>query len=222
MWKWIALAALIAVLIVVNKWQPNLEKADVTKSSHAMDEEKATDEHDHEAEATPPKASIKATMEPGRVIEIKTTKGLIVFTLFEKDCPITTSRIADLVRQGLYDGVKWPRVEGWVIQTAEAKSPVPGIGLELAEGLRNAKGAVGMARTDDVNSNTSVFYILKEPQPSLDMKYTIFGRLLYGMDVAMKIRPTDSIITAKIRPLTDKDRKRLGEVLAMEVERSTN
>lgn len=197
-----------------------MQSTDVEQHSHAMDDlAEHHDEHEGEEAQPTPTPVAKATMEPGRVVELNTSRGLIAFTLFEKDCPITTSRIADLVMQGLYDGVKWPRVEEWVIQTAEAKSPVPGIGLELAEGLRSAKGAVGMARTDDPNSNTSVFYILKEPQPALEGKYTTFGRLLYGMEAAMKIKTGDVIKSAKLRPLTDKDRKRLGEVLAIETER---
>lgn len=173
-------------------------------------------------QALPPstKKLKNATMAPGRVVELHTTKGEIDFVLFEKDCPKTAGRIAKLVQNGAYNGVKFPRVENWLIQTDESKKSVQPMGCEILEGLTHAKGTVGMARADNnYNSNTSIFYILLEPQPGLDMEYTNFGRLINGMDVALKIKKNDSIISARVRPFTSLDKKRFNEVLRIEAER---
>lgn len=161
----------------------------------------------------------KATKEPGRVVVLNTTRGKIEFVLYEKDCPKTTTRIAGLVQGGFYDGITFPRVEGWVIQTNLAKREVPPMGVELTEGLTHAKGTVGMARAASPDSNTSVFYITLEPAPHLDSGYTNFGRVIRGMDVAMKIQLNDKIKTATIRPLTAADRLALQELLAPDAQR---
>jgi len=162
-----------------------------------------------------------ATKEPGRVVVLNTNRGVIEFVLYTQDCPKTTARIAELVAGGFYNGVKFPRAENWVIQTEAAKKQVPPMGLEIVNGLTHAKGAVGMARPSDPNGNTSVFYITLEPAYHLDMQYTNFGRVINGMDVAMKIKVGDVIKTAKLRPLTDADKKRFYEALKIESERRT-
>lgn len=162
-----------------------------------------------------------ATRQPGRVIVLNTSRGVIEFVLFEKDCPKTTKRIADLARSGAYNGVAFPRVENWVIQIDEAKKQVAPMGIEVVKGLTHAKGSVGMARPDDPNMNTSVFYITLEPAPHLDTLYTNFGRVTRGMDVAMKIKTGDTIKTATVRPLNDADRKLFDEALKIEAERRT-
>jgi hypothetical protein len=101
----------------------------------------------------------KATKEPGRVVVLDTTRGKIEFVLYEKDCPKTTARITDLVQGGFYNGVIFPRVEDWVIQTDLAKKQVTPMGIEITDGLTHSAGTVGMARANDPNSNMSVFYI---------------------------------------------------------------
>lgn len=161
----------------------------------------------------------KATKEPGRVVVLNTTRGKIEFVLYEKDCPKTTTRIAELVQGGFYDGVTFPRVEGWVIQTEPAKRDVPPMGLELTQGLTHAKGTVGMARPADPNANTSVFYITLEPAPHLDSGYTNFGRVIVGMDVAAEIGLKDKITTATIRPPTAADKLALQKLLTADAKR---
>ena len=166
----------------------------------------------------------EATLNPGRVVQLHTNKGLIEFVLFEEDCPKTTERIANLVSKRAYDGVKFGRVEkNDLIQTDEARIKVKPMGCELLRGMRHAKGSVGMARIGgDYRSNTSQFYILLEPHPALDLEYTNFGRLINGMDVAMKIEVGDVIRKATLRELTDKDKKRFFEILRIESDRKTD
>lgn len=172
-----------------------------------------------DAEKQPPLKT--ATKDPGRVVVLNTNRGTIEFVLFEKDCPKTTARIADLVQRGKYNGVKFPRAENWVIQTEQAKEKVPPMDIEVAKDLTHAKGSVGMARPADPHMNTSVFYITLEPAHHLDLQYTNFGRVINGMDTAMKIRKGDVIKTATVRPLTAADKKLFFEVLQIESDRKT-
>jgi cyclophilin family peptidyl-prolyl cis-trans isomerase len=82
------------------------------------------------------------------------------------------------------------------------------MGIEAREGLDNVKGSVGMARKgNDYNSNTSIFYILTESAPTLNGEYTVFGRVVKGMEAVVKMKKGDKIVSAKIRPLEDADRK---------------
>lgn len=155
-----------------------------------------------------------ATQEPGRVIVLDTTRGKIEFVMFEKDCPKTTARIAGLVQDGSYSAVPFPRVEDWVIQTEPAKRAVKPMGLELAEGLHHKRGTVGIARTSDPNSNTSVIYITLKPAPQLDLQYINFGHVIRGMDVADKIKLGDKIRTATIHPLSAADKQAFDKVMA--------
>ncbi|MCL5102547.1 MAG: peptidylprolyl isomerase [Armatimonadetes bacterium] len=209
MMKWILLIVLVAAMVGSYNWL----------------NETPTELHREEIQQKPTaellKSQAHATLTPGSVVELQTNKGQIDFVLFEKDCPTTTKRVAALVAAGAYNGVKFPRVEGWVIQTDMAKAKVKPMGIEVMKGLVNSKGAVGMARTSDPNSNTSIFYILLDPQPGLDGQYTVFGRVIRGMDNVIKIKKGDVIRRAKVRPLTDKDRKDFMEALKIEAERKT-
>jgi len=162
-----------------------------------------------------------ATMKAGRVVELHLDKGIIEFILFEEDCPKTCARITKLVNDGFYNGKAFHRVENWVIQTGETKEEYKGIACEIKEGLVNVKGSVGMARAQSYNSNTTQFYILKEPSPWLDREYTVFGRVISGMDVVMNIKQGDKINKAILREATKEDLKKFNEVLSIESERKT-
>ena len=188
--------------------------------------------HEHEEEAKQSEAAeseptdklvanFTASMELGRVAEITTTKGKIAVVFFEKDCPKTCGQIIDLLENNKYNGVKFGRVEdGQLIQIDAIKPDVSAIPLEARSGLDNVKGAVGMARIpDDKNSGTSAFYILMEPWRHLDGDYTVFGRVLRGMDVVMKITPEDKVTGSTIRDCTDEDRKRFDKLRTLEAER---
>jgi cyclophilin family peptidyl-prolyl cis-trans isomerase len=170
----------------------------------------------------PPKLP-NATLQPGRVVVLKTNRGKIEFVLYEKDCPKTTARMVKLVQGGDYNGVTFPRAENWIIQTELANRDVQPIGIEVAKGLLFDKGSVGMARAaDNTVSNTSVFFIALRPAHHLDLKYTCFGRVISGMDVAAKIVTGDQIETASLRPFTAADRKHLDEMLKVTSERAAH
>jgi cyclophilin family peptidyl-prolyl cis-trans isomerase len=161
-----------------------------------------------------------ATMTPGRVVELHTSKGRIDFVLFEKDCPKTCARVVSLVKGGYYNGLRFTRVEkNNLIQIEEREGYTSTIPLEVLNGLTNTKGAVGMARSQDPNSAVGSFYILIEPRRDLDYEYCVFGRLIRGMDVVTRIVQNDVINSARVRSLTPEDQKLFYKVLQIESER---
>lgn len=193
-------AALAATSLMLSKQKLGPERVEI----------KPPTQQQIEAMTKPRPVRIKtATLQPGRVVVVHTNRGTIEFVLYEKDCPKTTTRVADLVRSGAYNGVEFTRAEDWVIQTNSATTEVQPMGIEVAKGLLFDKGTVGMAHAGDANSNTSVFFIALKPAHHLDMKFTAFGRIISGMEVARRIAVGDRIETATLRPLSKVDRARL-------------
>jgi peptidyl-prolyl cis-trans isomerase B (cyclophilin B) len=159
---------------------------------------------------------------------LETTKGEIVIGLYGENAPLTVQHVTDLVGQGFYDNLLWYRVEEFVVQTGshyqslvaesgeaepdqakleEALTADSGVGTVMDEiGLSNVRGMVGMAKPSDAetqlpkaNSATTDFYILKMDETSLDPYFTIFGKVVKGMDVVDSLEDTDVLTSATIR-----------------------
>lgn len=133
---------------------------------------------------------------------METEKGNITFELYPDYAPNTVNNFAKLIGDGFYNryNMKFHRVvPGFVIQTGDPTGTGAGgskerIPLESKNKLsHNAKGIVAMARGADPNSATSQFYITLTPQTSLDGKYTIFGKVIAGLDVLEKIEKNDML-----------------------------
>lgn len=129
---------------------------------------------------------------------MKTTKGDIVIELFADKAPITVKNFLSYVDEKFYDGTIFHRVvKGFVIQggglTADfvTKKTKPPIKNEAANGLKNLRGTIAMARTSEIDSATCQFFINLVDNPFLDHKdntpegfgYAVFGRVVSGMDV---------------------------------------
>jgi peptidylprolyl isomerase len=133
---------------------------------------------------------------------VETDVGRMVLDLYEDDTPTTVNSFVWLALHHYYDGIAFHRVvEGFVVQGGDPNtiSGDPGtwgqggagyeFGLEIRKKYKyDAKGVLGMARTQDPNSNGSQFYITLAPTPNLDGQYTIFGRVIEGLDVLDKIQ----------------------------------
>ena len=119
---------------------------------------------------------------------IQTAMGNITIELFD-DMPITTGNFKNLVRTGVYDGTNFTRVvPGFVIQGGDATGKgitVQNITDELPNKHSNLRGYVAMAKTNQPNSATSQFFIdLNDSNAvSLDSNYSVFGKVVAGMDV---------------------------------------
>jgi peptidylprolyl isomerase len=102
-------------------------------------------------------------------------------------------RVKTLVRQGFYNGLTFHRViPDFMAQGGDPKgdgtggSPLPDVKAEF-NSLPHLRGTVAAARSDNPDSANSQFYIMFSPKVALDSKYTVFGRVISGMDAVDKI-----------------------------------
>ena len=125
---------------------------------------------------------------------IKTTKGDFSVQLYPKDAPQTVNSFIFLANNHYYDGLNFNRVvPGFVIQGGDPHGDAtggPGYTLpDEINGNKNEAGALAMANAGP-NTNGSTFYIDLVPQPNLDGHYTVFGKVVSGMDVVNAIGQT--------------------------------
>jgi cyclophilin family peptidyl-prolyl cis-trans isomerase len=137
--------------------------------------------------------------------EIDTSKGKVVIDLLEDSAPNTVNSFVFLALHHYFDGLKWHRVvPGFVAQTGDptgtgAGGPGYQFGLEIDPKLSyDAAGWVGMARTNDPNTNGSQFFITLAPAPHLTGAYTIFGKVTEGLEVVKQLTQQDTIETVRI------------------------
>jgi peptidylprolyl isomerase len=121
-------------------------------------------------------------------ILLVTSMGNITIELYD-DMPITSSNFKNLTEHGIYDGTIFHRVFHeviHVIQGGDASGKgitVPTIADELPNKHSNVRGSVAMAKTSAPNSATSQFYINLVDNLSLDSNYSVFGKVIAGMNV---------------------------------------
>jgi len=139
-------------------------------------------------------------------VEFDTTAGIIRVELFPAAAPKTVANFLDYVKSKHFDGTQFHRViDGFMIQgggfTADFKEKPtkPPIAIESEAsskaGMKNVVGTLAMARTSDPNSATSQFFINVNDNARLDFSaatpqgygYTVFGKVVSGMDVVTKI-----------------------------------
>jgi len=134
-------------------------------------------------------------------ISIATKKyGDIVIELYPAEAPRAVERILSLVRSGFYNDLRFHRVESYVIQTGALENDLAPIEGEMfSENLTHEPGMVGMARMpDDYDSATTQFYICKKHLPLMNKEYTLFGKVIQGMDIVQKIKRGDVIEEIKV------------------------
>jgi len=135
-----------------------------------------------------------------KMVKLETTKGAIVIEVNETAAPVTAANFLRYVSEGFYDGTIFHRViPGFMIQTGgfttdmQQKPPHEPIVNEAKNGLKNRRGTVAMARTNDPNSATSQFFINLVNNDFLNYSgprnpgYAVFGKVVEGMDVVEKI-----------------------------------
>jgi cyclophilin family peptidyl-prolyl cis-trans isomerase len=126
--------------------------------------------------------------EPQNILNLRlSTGGVVAVQLRPDKAPGHVERIKKLARAGFYDGLLFHRViDGFMAQTGDPQgtgqggSPLPDLKAEFND-LPHLRGAVSMARTDQPDSANSQFFIVFEPVLRLDNKYTVFGRVISGM-----------------------------------------
>ena len=142
------------------------------------------------------------------VVVFETNKGVLTAELLPLEAPKTVENILDLVGSGFYDGLIFHRViEGFVAQTGghlpdlTYKDAPRTVVNESRNGVGNRKYTLSMARTADPDSAGAQFYINLNDNRQLDYRpgqpgYTVFGRLIDGMDVAEEIGKVDTTVRA--------------------------
>ena len=128
-------------------------------------------------------------------IVFETSVGNFEVELFDKEAPISAKNFQDYVDDGFFDGVIFHRViPGFMIQGGgfepgmkqkKVKAPIKN---EATNGMKNKRGTLAMARTNDINSATSQFFVNLVDNEFLDNKagnygYAVFGRVDSGMEV---------------------------------------
>jgi cyclophilin family peptidyl-prolyl cis-trans isomerase/HEAT repeat protein len=128
---------------------------------------------------------------------IDTDRGSIQLELAVLDAPLTVANFVSLVRKGYFNGLTFHRVvPDFVVQAGDPRGDGEGgPGYTIRDELNQRpylRGTLGMA-LDWKDTGGSQFFITHSPQPHLDGRYTVFGRVLSGMDVVDRIQQWDVI-----------------------------
>lgn len=139
----------------------------------------------------------------GKINVLITVKdyGNIKLELDADNSPITVTNFINLVNRKFYDGLTFHRIiKGYMIQggdpehngTGESSKTIKGEFSEngITNNISHKRGVISMARSNDMNSASSQFFIVHEDSTFLDGKYAAFGKVLEGMDVVDKIAET--------------------------------
>ncbi len=151
---------------------------------------------------SPPEIQIDSSKTYRAIIE--TNVGVIELELYQQHAPKTVNNFVFLAGKGFYDGLSFHRViNNFMIQGGD---PIgtggggPGYRFEdeVAENpLKHEKGVISMANAGP-NTNGSQFFITHAPQPHLNGKHTVFGKVVVGQDVVDSIREGDKMEQVKI------------------------
>jgi peptidyl-prolyl cis-trans isomerase B (cyclophilin B) len=140
-------------------------------------------------------------------VKIETSRGAMELDLYPQHAPKTVNNFVFLVREGFYDGVVFHRViNDFMIQCGDPTGTGrggPGYRFDdELEGnpLIHEKGVLSMANAGP-NTNGSQFFITHSPQPHLNGRHTVFGKVIGGMDVVDAIRQGDRIERATVSEL---------------------
>jgi cyclophilin family peptidyl-prolyl cis-trans isomerase len=191
----------------------------------------------------PAKPAASQPEKPAKVerawVELQTDKGNIVLELDGVKAPLSTANFLAYVEKGHYDGTIFHRTisdfmiqGGGMTKEGSPKPTDPPIKNEAGNGLKNKRGTLAMARTADLNSATSQFYINTGDNDGtgprgIDLdrgRYTVFGKVVEGMDVVDAIKdaptvqdgrenstPKTPVVIVKARRLSDEEAKKYSE-----------
>ena len=143
------------------------------------------------------------------IMILKLKDGDVKIEMFPDVAPNHVKRITELANSGKYDNVVFHRViDGFMAQTGDVRfgnssssdfnlqragmggSDLPDLKQEFND-IPHERGTVSMARSSDPNSANSQFFICFEPAPYLDRNYTVFGKVVEGMELVDKIKKGD-------------------------------
>ena len=129
------------------------------------------------------------------MLYLELTSGRVAIELYPDAAPKHVARIKELAREKFYDGIVFHRViPGFMAQTGDPTGTGRGgsgqkLPAEFSRDLSFERGTIGMARTADPNSGDSQWFICFAPAAHLDGQYTIWGKVVEGMDLVDGIAP---------------------------------
>lgn len=153
--------------------------------------------------STPP----EMTIDPSKVFTVKleTSRGDIELELYAEHAPKTVNNFVFLINESFYDGVAFHRViDKFMVQGGDPEGTGrggPGYRFEdelVGNPLKHESKVISMANSGP-NTNGSQFFITHLPQPHLDGKHTVFGKVTQGVDVVDAIRQGDVITKASVQ-----------------------
>ncbi len=147
--------------------------------------------------------------DPENTLVMETTKGKVVIEMRPDLAPGHVARIKELARDGFYDGIVFHRViDGFMAQTGCPHGTGTGGSGKKLKAEFNAephkRGTASMARAANPDSGDSQFFICFEDAPFLDRQYTVWGKVIEGMENVDQIkrgepvRDPDSIVSMKV------------------------
>ena len=138
------------------------------------------------------------------VVSMNTDRGVIEIELFPQHAPVTVNNFVFLTRSGFYDGLMFHRViSNFMIQGGDPTgSGMGGPGYKFQDEVKNnplkhETGVLSMANAGP-NTNGSQFFITHSPQPHLNGRHTVFGKVIKGMEVVNAIRQGDKMIKVTV------------------------
>jgi cyclophilin family peptidyl-prolyl cis-trans isomerase len=168
------------------------------------------------AAAAPPLALAQDALDRP-VVVVETSKGTFAFETFPNDAPVSVAHVLALVRARFYDGQRVHRAQpDFVVQFGDpqsrdlgrrevwgrgdaAGSGKPVGAAEISKKHRHLTGAVGLAHRGNPYQADSQIYVTLSPQPSLDGRYVVFGRVISGADVPASLDVGDEIRRVYLR-----------------------
>jgi peptidylprolyl isomerase len=156
-----------------------------------------------------------SALDPENALLIQLESGPVTVELLPDVAPQHVARIKELTREGFYDGIVFHRViDGFMAQTGDPTgtgrggSTKPNLPAEFSN-TPFERGTIGMARTQDPNSANSQFFITFAPTPHLNGQYTVWGRVVDGMEHVDAIKrgepPRNPDAMLSVRVLADVD-----------------
>ncbi len=142
------------------------------------------------------------------VARIRTAKGYIDLCFYAKEAPSITTRLAQLIDSGFYDGLSFHRIiPGKLAQTGDPTGRGDGGSnqpfIENENNRQVERGSVVMARNSISDQFDSQFYIALDTLQSTNSGI-VFGKIIYGLEIADSLAPNESIITMSLIPADQK------------------
>lgn len=139
------------------------------------------------------------------VLKMHLPAGVVLIECYPEKAPNHVAQIVAQAEQGLYDGTVFHRViEGFMAQGGWTQKPLPQLTAEFND-VPHLEGICSMARTNDPNSASDQFFICFGDARFLDRQYTVWGKVIYGMEHVHRINrgepPAEPTPIVRMRPV---------------------